>query len=357
MLFTLPSTRTPIGLEPPLTGAVSFEHDVSPVLFRQRVDTREHVRVGVDAHGKPTSVSVVQRLLISGKGDYVYTVPAPVLGVVATADSQSQPGFRTGAILWAGFSPGRRRLGARARLELRHAAPYLPLRVKVESTPRVVRLTLRNATRATTPIAVTTGDAVKLARMLDAARRGRFPTAGAAISVRTPVRTRAAAVEAPLVVTGTITQRTGLRRTFTVELGDGRPLTRTLTFHASATDTRPPVVQLKVDTVLPRRTLTPPGGAQSWLDYARRGSDSTKLLVAAEYAFLRAARAYQYDTYLKNPTLAGGNSVADFTYVTAAPRVVARAGGSHGLGTLAIVLIAAGSVVAAGALVVWWAHS
>ncbi len=377
VLFTLPSTRTPIGLEPPLTGVVSFEHEVAPLIFRQQVDSQEHVQVGVDASGTPNSVAVVQRLLISGKGDYLYTVPGPVLGVSPTADTQSQPGFRTGAIVWAGFSPGSRRLGVRARLGVHAAAPYLPLRVSVASSvdgrplregeersgKLVVRVTLRNATQAKTPIATAAGDALTLARTLDAARRGDFPAASLGISVRTPVLTRQATVEAPLVVTGNVVLhgRSGEQRhAFSVELGDGLPLTRTLTFAAQAVDARTPDVTLKVEPVNPHRTLAPPNGARSWVDYARRtgAGDSRELLVAVEDAFLRAARANQYDTYLKNPTLTVGKSVGDYTYVTVAPRAVARATSSHGgLGALAVALIALGAVVAAGGLVVWWAHS
>ena len=73
----------------------------------------EEIRVGVDATGKPVSVVVVQRLRLSKLGDYTFAVPGPIAGVEAAAGSDSEPGLRHDAIVWAGFSPGHKTLAAR----------------------------------------------------------------------------------------------------------------------------------------------------------------------------------------------------------------------------------------------------
>ena len=332
--------------EPPLAGgAVSGERE--PQLFRQRVDSREHVLVRVDGSGRPVSVSAIQRLRVTGKGDYLYTVPAPVLGVMPTRDSQSLPGRRTGAILWAGFSPGVRLLGVRARLGLAAAAKFLPLRLSL----RVVRrgggseavLTLRNATSTSVQTASARGDVPTLVRVLDLARRGIYPHGGVGVSIVEPVKPRAAQIEAPLAVRGEVSFPSGRRLRFSFVLGDGRPLTRVA--HLSGHGL--PVIQLTAESVLPRRTLA--GGPTA---------GSRRLLDVAEDAYLRAARVHQYDTYLANPGLGLGSSAADYTYMSApiATQVLAAGRGGGGLGTLGLVLVVAGAVVLAGGLVVAWAQ-
>jgi hypothetical protein len=328
--------------EPPLAGgAVSGERE--PQLFKQRVDSREHVRVRVDGSGRPVSVSTVQRLRVTGKGDYLYTVPAPVLGVTPTSDSQSLPGRRTGAILWAGFSPGVRLLGVRARLGLAAAAKYLPLRLSVRVEASEAVLTLRNATSTRVQTASASGDVPTLVRVLDLARRGIYPHGGVGVSIVEPVKPRTARIEAPLAVRGVVSFPSGQRRRFSFVLGDGRPLTRVVRLSGHGL----PVVQLTATPVLPRRTLA--GGPSA---------GSRRLLDVAEDAYLRAARVHQYDTYLANPGLGLQSSAADYAYVStpSAPQVLAAQHGGGGLGTLGLVLIVAGGVVLAGGLVVAWAQ-
>jgi hypothetical protein len=279
---------------------------------------------------------------VTGKGDYLYTVPAPVLSVARTDDSQSQPGQRTGAILWAGFSPGVRLLGARARLGLAHAAAVLPLRLSLRVAADKVVLTVRNATSTRVPTASARGDVRTLTRVLELARRGVYTRGGVGVTVQTPVRPRVAVVEAPLAVRGEVSFRGGRRLQFSFVLGDGRPLVRVLRFSGVA-----PLLHVTARPVLPRRTLAT--GATL---------DSRRLLVVAEDAYLRAARVHQYETFLANPGLGRTSSAADYTYVSAAPRA-APAPTTHedgGLGTLGLVLVVAGGIVLAGGLVVVWAQ-
>jgi hypothetical protein len=340
VVFSLNDPATVRAGEPPLTGAASGERE--PQLFHQGVASREHVVVGVDAAGRPVSVSVVQRLRVSGMGDYLYTVPAPVLSVARTDDSQSQPGQRAGAILWAGFSPGVRLLGARVRLGLAHAGAVLPLRLSIRVAAGQVVLTLRNTTSTRVQTASARGDVRTLMHVLDLARRGVYPRGGVGVTVQTPVLPREAIVEAPFAVRGEVSFRGGRRRQFSFVLGDGRPLSRVLRFSGVA-----PVIHVTAEPVLPRRTLA-----------AGAALNSRQLLAVAEDAYLRAARVHQYETFLANPGLGRTSSSADYTYVSAAPRAVPVPTTHHGggLGTLGLVLVVAGGIVLAGGLVVVWAQ-
>jgi hypothetical protein len=179
------------------------------------------------------------------------------------------------------------------------------------------------------------------------ARRGVYPYGGVGVSVLTPVKTRTVLVEAPLAVRGEASFAAGRRLRFSLVLGDGRPLTRVLRFSGRATRLTVPALLVRVEPMLPQRTLAtgPKPGPQ-------------RLLEVAEDAYLRAARVHQYDTFLANPGLARGSSAADYTYVSAAPRaapvLAARHGG--GLGTLGLVLVVAGGIVLVGGLAVGWAQ-
>ena len=131
VVLTLVDPNTNLTQQPPLAAHFFVEQEAR--VFRQKVDSDQVVTVGVDDTGRPVTLGVVQRLRITGQGDYLYSIPAPVLSVVQTADSASFPGRRQDAILWAGFSPGKRLLGARATLAPRQIARYLPLRVQLQT--------------------------------------------------------------------------------------------------------------------------------------------------------------------------------------------------------------------------------
>ena len=65
------------------------------------------------------------------KGDYFFTIGAPLLGVEALPGSDATPGLRSTSVVWEGFNPLRRTLKARARLAPAQTAPALPLRIEV----------------------------------------------------------------------------------------------------------------------------------------------------------------------------------------------------------------------------------
>src|SRR5215470_9132182 len=73
----LPDPHVPLSRQPPLQGSTGQARVPQPGR------TREVVRVGVDAAGRPVRISVVQRIQLLGVGDYEFTVPAPVRDVYA----------------------------------------------------------------------------------------------------------------------------------------------------------------------------------------------------------------------------------------------------------------------------------
>lgn len=124
----LPTPLQRLSTQPPLQGGTV----IAPEGLRHRVRAVERVNVDVDARGVPFAVVLVDRLTVLDKGDYNFAIPAPVVDVRAAAGSVSQPGQRTGAILWAGFNPRRKVLAAQARLRTSDAARFLPLRIQID---------------------------------------------------------------------------------------------------------------------------------------------------------------------------------------------------------------------------------
>jgi len=332
----LPSPVQPLSPQPPLGSAPIIETEG---IFH-RVGATTRVRVRVDRDGRPFAVGATHRLAVRDPGDYSFIVPGPVLDVRAAPGSQSVPGQRRGAIVWAGFNASRKLLAANATLEPRAAGRVLPLRLEVG--PRTI--TLVNAT----PIAagVFTADAVAqpLARYLDqvraAALAGRLIPTGVA-DLTTRARPAHATVEAPLRVTGTV----GGRRVATV-LGDGRPLAVTVPRGDGQ-------VALTVEPVAPTRLLTPPG--RSW---AASGLGGRELLARTNGALLRLARVHQYDAFLANPD-PRGSTAATFVYRTGRPAASAAPPAatdeSPSALTTALVVAATLAVLAAGVVV--WARS
>ena len=123
----LPTPLAQLSSSPPLAGGANATSEV----VRHRVDARTGVDVAVDNSGTPFRVRVTHRLDVRVKGDYFFTIGAPVVAVEAAPGSDSTPGRRAASILWAGFNPLRRTLVARATLDPVAVAPSLPLRVEV----------------------------------------------------------------------------------------------------------------------------------------------------------------------------------------------------------------------------------
>jgi hypothetical protein len=393
------TAQTPVGLpsptqqltpSPPLQGNIGL----SELRIPGRVSSRQVVFVGLDATGAPVSVGATQRLTLSGKGDYSFVVPAPLEDVLPAEGTDSQPGFRKDAIVWQGFSPGRRVLGARVKLRLRATAPSLPVRVSVEtkvggsplepgetrSGPLTVDLAVRNATPAPDVVFRAKGVPAGLARVLDALR-GSIESGGPFGTYTAVLRSRpvpyTAQFEGPVLLRGTLTLPrgtvTGLtvdgRRVppgpieFSARLGDGDPLRYTLHLSGTANDLGTPNVTMRVQPTLRLRALRPPRG-RTWTQAIARGlvpADGEHLLTTAIATLLRTSRARQYESFLSNPDLlirAGGDRTVYLYRTVAAVRAApVPAPGGGGSDVLVPVLASIGGVLLAAGLVVLWAHS
>jgi hypothetical protein len=318
---SLPSPVAPLSTSPPVGGGASAFSE----RIRHRVTATTRVDTLLDRDGKPFSVVATQRLDVRVKGDYFFTIGAPLLDVEAAPGSESTPGLRAASILWTGFDPGRRTLAARATLDP-SVAPSLPLRVEVADD----RTTLVNTTAI--DAAGYTADAARaplvayLTRLRADLAAGRPPLAGAATATSKPTSTRLR-VGVPLLVSGTVAGRT---------------------VHATVRD------RLVVPATGAVRLTVEPDTRARFGDLTRLSGRA--LLELATSASLQAARARQYEAFLGNPDPAG-HSDTTYVYRTAArpvPPVTAEPASHGGRGwttTLAwLGALAAGAVVA---LVAW----
>jgi hypothetical protein len=339
--LSLPSPFQPLSNEPPIGLAGPAVIEVESGASVHTVDAATKVTVSVDRTGSAVAIEATQRLVVYGKGDYAYTVGGPVSDVQPAPGTQSQPGMRRGAILWSGFSAGRRVLAARANLELRRTTEHLPLRVRVEAG----RLTLENTTRVSVTAPTGVADAAAVAGYLDRLRAAlpdvppRLSFAGASGVAAHPFD-----VESPLHVTGTA----GGRRVDVV-LGGGRPLRASLPVGGGR-------VRLAVEPELPLALLEPPRHARSWKVAARRLGGEALVRRTVE-VLLRLSRMRQYERFLGNPD-PNGRSTTSYVYRTgAAPATPAVEPGPQGSEIWRTPLFVALAVAGAAAALVVWARA
>lgn len=299
--------------------------------FRGRIDAGALVEVVVAPDGVVRSATIEQRLVVRGTGDYLLTVPAPVTAVLPAFGTESEPGLRRNAIVWQGFSPGRRVLVARAVLRPASAAAALPLRVRLERTAGAWRLVLENRT---------------------ASRVRSFTAAGSAAAVRRYV---------------------GLLRGFELDSGASeppfaeatgiRPLERRV---SAAIRVRATAGSTRLDLVLgggrPDRIVIRLPGAERLdvsvsADPARPRFAAEPTLDAAIRAALSLGLARQYASPLANPDVLG-RAAATYRYRVALPGaapspVPAEPGGGHLLDAALVAVLALGGA----ALLALWARS
>jgi hypothetical protein len=390
----LPLAWVPITRQPPLTSDAVQGGELR---IPRPMTSDEQIRVGVDETGAPVSVDVQQRLRLRVAGDYTFIVLAPARDVLPGPGTESDPGFLRGAILWQGFSPGRRTLVAIANLVPRLAAPWLPLRVSVRTTVDGVPLRTgqRRSGRLQVAVAVENRTAVlgvgyagrvvprEVAGVLDQTRaallrRRQLPLGF--VDIRGEIANRRYRVDAGFrihaelvfpagrIVAGRASRgelggsRDGRTRLlWTGQVGAGAPLRLTNRLEALAVGLAPPRLVLRAMPVLDVPGLRPPQGG-SWVRAVRErlvDANERNLLTIASKVFLRLARTTQYQTFLANPDAVNApiSSRSVYVYSSAAVRapIVERAGDS-GLGPLAMAAVVVGAVLAAGGLLVLWAH-
>jgi hypothetical protein len=339
---------------PPLRGQIVLQETRLPF---KGVLSAQRVLVGIDNTGSPVSVNVVQRLTLNGLGDYTFAVPGPVKDVAAAAGSASEPGLRTGAILWSGFSPGHKTLAARATLRLMAALPVLPLRLTLARNGDALTLRVENASDAPAALLVGPSFAAETAAALDQTRRtARLRPALNEVYVNVPGQPRAkeARIMATLRVTGELRFPGGRRVPLDFVLGDGGRQRFALRVVDSS---GVPRVRLVVRPAVPSNLLTPPGGSKTWVEAVRRGrADPAGLLEVASRARLAIARAIDYESFLVNPDPRGTSS-AVYVYETAPKAApVTQRQQHHDRSGWTTVATAALLILGAGGLVVLWAH-
>lgn len=354
---------------PPLL--VNGASPTQPLAFTVHARAVERVLAGVAPDGRVLSVQVRHRLFLTGKGDYLIAIGAPVEGVQAGPESQSQPGLRQGQILWSGFSPGRKLLVADAKLAAGPSAPFLPVRLRATRQGDRYSLTVTNATRVSE--AAYEGSAVpgQLARLLDQTRaqslsEERLESAYATIDGLVRKRPRPAQVAAPLQVEGVLrfpsppsSARGGTLRGRTVVfagvLGDASPLA----LHVEVEGGGAPQLRLVARPTKLVRALRPPG-ARTWAAaVARHPVPARTLLRTLIDARMQLVRSDQYQAFLANPDPQGANRTT-YVYESAAASAAKAApasGHDSGGGALLPVLAVLGAVLGVGAALVLWAHS
>jgi hypothetical protein len=339
--------------------------------FKIHASTDQRVQAGVDSEGRVVSVRALQRLHLTGTGDYLIVVSAPVLDVRAAPGSESEPGQRRGQILWSGFSSRRRLLASDALLRPAPVRPYLPLRLSARHAGDRYELSVTNTTTTGEIAFQGTGVPKELASLLDRTRhdslahrrlRPGYVTIAGAISQRP----RKAQIAAPLFVEGELrfpsapsAARGGTLAghvvRFSFVLGDRQPLTRRIEVSGGGE----PELHLLAEPDAVVRGLTPPGGARSWADaVARHPLPAGPLLVRLLDTRMELVRSDQFQSFLSNPDPLGHDRTV-YVYETAAATRAAAAstGSSSRSGPLTLLLALGGAVVAAGAALVAWAHS
>jgi hypothetical protein len=343
-IVVLPSPLFPLRPTPPLRGARALNE----TRFPGRLSTSQVVRVSLDGSGTPFRVVDVDRILIARKGDYSFVVAGPVENVRPAPGSSAQPGLRTGAVVWQGFSPATRTLDAEITLSPRAAASALPLRVEVGQS--VLQLT--NTTSATAKAVDVRLPTLGVARILDAAR-GELATGTAApapiLSAAEPVRNVPVTADVPVRVRGSVRFSGGRSRRIAAVVGR-RPFRVQGPGELKALD-------LSVSVPRPAAVLQPPG-AGTWVGAARSGQlpSGRRLTRLAVKLLLQAALAGQFQELLANPD-ASGPSRTSYRYLLAnRPQAVDAADTSGGRDWITPLAIGLGLAAAAGGLVLW-AHS
>lgn len=395
----LPTGRDAIALVPGaddiLLGAGFEERQ-----FPGRVADTEIVHVDLDTDGAVAAIQVTQRLTLSGLGDFSFRIPGPVANLEPLPEAQSAPGLRRGSVIWQGFSPGERVLGARMDLYPEVEAAHLPLRIELSLTvggaparpetlargPFELRIRIENTTPIATRVTEADADPGAAAETLDAIaarlREGERPVPGRrGIPRRIPASgeagTRTVEVEAPFEVRGDVDFPPGTITGLAVEggrvkgagsgvafgrrLGGGRALATEVRVTGTVRDLSLPGLVITAWPAPPAAsTVAPPDGAATWIGAVRAGvaPGGRAMLARAMDALWHTARLRVFDAYLGSPDPRGPASTTySFALNPPRPPVVVATPVPRTLGGFGIALAAAAGLALLFAVGLLWAHA
>lgn len=326
----------------------------------------EVVRVGLGGDGGVRSVITDQRLELTGEGDYAIRERGPARSA-SSLSAEPPPVTRRGAVVWQGFSPGRRALAARLTLDPQIEAPHLPLTMAITFTSRdggtqglldggdipgagIVRITITNSSGQ--PQVLPTADDVAptavagvLDRALAVARRpaaSRLPSTDHGLP-KTITVVKNAQIQASqavpyrlggsLTVTGTTatisgpaTTATATGATFAGTLGGSSPQngTASVTFTVDAAGAGKLALDLTAVATLNPTELAPPNGFATWRRWASSHPPQAERKAALDLLIAVAAtgaRASAYSPYLGADLVGVGSTT--FTYAFARPAATA----------------------------------
>ena len=347
----LPSPATPLDATVPLRGGGPPRPIQLPP--GSRVANEQQVVTELLDDGTVVGIRVLQRLALSGTGDFFFQVPAPLRDVTSLPGSQAEPGLRSDGIVWQGFSAGRRILAADAELRPAQAGRFLPLRLELRSRAtgprRAIELRLKNTTAVQAQAYVADAPPAEVRSVLK-----RIPAQASAdrglpdlsVDVRGSVARRTVTVEAPLRVRGVIRLGRRVLARFERIVGGSAPARSTISVATTDAASPRPEVLLTVEPV----PLLPE------LQTVRPGMTGRSLVLLAGRSLLRLARVHQYRAFLAAPTSGPARTIYRFRTVAPAALSEPAAPEEDGTGPLLVVLIAAGAAVLAAGGIVAWAH-
>ena len=346
------------------------------------VTNNERVNVTVASDGSVQQVRDQQQIQLSGEGDYRVREAGPARSAVALGGDEP-PVLDLGDIVWQGFSPGYRRLGADLTLDPLIESAHLPLRIALSFAakagrgvavgpsarlpgPGTVTLTITNATRQTTVLATADDAAAQpVAAALDSARtaaRGpaaaRLPSVGTTLPAKLPVTgasTRRATQVVPLRLRGELRLTGDARSISAARVNIDAVLRDSITFNLAADGAGTLALDLTAVPVLDLQPLTPPHGVRSWTTWAAAGPSAAERRSALDLLVQTAAvgaRAAAYSPYLGPHLGPAGSTVFHYALAPAASPVTSTRALIPRPVPIALTLLAA-LLLAGGGVVIW----
>ncbi|MEA2453296.1 MAG: hypothetical protein QOG04_2006 [Actinomycetota bacterium] len=340
----------------------------------------ERVDVAITPQGVPSAVSVEQRLRVAEAGDFFVKIPGPVDDVEALPDSSSQPGLRSGSLVWQGFATEGDILGARVALVPEREAERLPVKVRVEAIvdglstdltedidgDLVLEVSVTNTTETTVSLPRAEADPKAVAAALDTLHatllRETRPAPGSdglprSIPVTSPVSRRDVAISAPLRVIVRVGFGPGSQKTSEAVLS-GAHLSETFRLRAPASTA--PKITVEVMPVAPAASeVRPP--ARDWATAQTTGRVSGSAMLDRLVAVLaEAARLPDVDGYLGNPDRDGPSETRYLYSLVIAEPPVARTPHPpepRSVSVLGVIVASLLTLMALAGGAVWWATS